>query len=206
MKLKILSLTGLALSVLCSAYTKDVMPKISRLRDKVDKALENRETHSFKDLLENAQQSSDGKTLTIASPDVSGNLITKQLSPFELSLTLNKLTKKCNNLVWSNSSDLITTLQSLMSSEKKQYKEALDILNDMITEKYAEEKLPLCTFIKELEQEKQELQKSNTNIFRLMTRNAPEKNKLNELLQKTQALKTNIDKLINLVETILLRK
>lgn len=204
MNMKIVSLAGLSLSLMVSACTADTMPKISRLRDKVDKALENKETYSFKDLLQHAQKSSDGKRLTITSPDTLGNVTTKPLSPLEVSLTINKITKECNQLVWSNSTELIETLQELML--KKQYQDALTILNDMLTEKYPKEKLQLYTFINDLEQEKEMLQESNTNVFRLMTRKATEKDKLNELLQKTQALKNNIYKLINLVETILLRK
>ncbi|MFH0898162.1 MAG: hypothetical protein V1855_01145 [bacterium] len=189
------------------------MPKISRLRDKIDSALKTEDTHSFKDLFKQAQETSLDGHVVITVPKEGEELEAndaRTMNSFELSLKIDDLKKQLKNLYWSNNVELLANLQALLTTEKRfgnsitdQY-EALLLLKTSIVEKHGDKKVPLFDFINSLQEEDSVLSKHTTSIFKILSKNSAQKNQLNQLLQQTQDLKSNLSALTQVVEKVLL--
>lgn len=201
MKKQISMLQILIVSTFCmqnSMHAKSTMPKLSRLRDKVDNAVSNQETFSLKDILKQADgQNLNGQPLTISGPTKANpfGAITSAREPneFEIALMLGDIKKQLKNLLWSNDTELVITLNKLITQNKQD--EAHLLLAHKIIEKHGQDKIPLFAFINKIQEEEQALVDFTTQFFNLLSKSNSNKDQINALLTRAQELKNNLAKL-----------
>lgn len=125
-----------------NAFSKNAMPSLKRLREKVEKALDSGSTQPFKELIEHAQKR-DGGT----SPVVRIGGTNTPKSDRE---KLQDIAEHVHNLYWSNHDTVMTALHDAVVHKKG---DALSMLVEMVEQRYSEKSAPLVAFAADLEKE-----------------------------------------------------
>lgn len=207
---KIHVIVGGALLVLSTrqAYTKTSMPRLDRLRKKVDSALEGGGEHSLKDLLERAKKRAEksGKPIDHNKLTLMALNATSSERKGSLEKKYDRIAKTLSEFMWAEDRSFIDQLTQTLDRDSN---EALLLLKGKLNEHYAQENVPLVTFIAALKHEEKALNECSTSTFKLMSHTKRSVSNVNvALVQATldeiMAYKNNLQLLMQSVERLLL--
>jgi|WetSurMetagenome_2_1015567.scaffolds.fasta_scaffold113170_3 hypothetical protein len=135
---------------------KNCLSSLKNVRDRIDNALQNGKTVSFKKLL--AAEAGDAKGLL-----VQGHQVFKASTDGKQE-NINDAEQRLNNLFWSNQQELIEIIADRMPQSRDQ---AAQLLKNKIKERCSSCKAPLIAFAQELAREEQQLSEFFTSLLRL---------------------------------------
>ena len=188
-----------------TASPKSLIPRLDRLRNKVDQALEQDNHYSLKDLLKKTKannQTIDSRQLILKALNA-----TNTESNDSQEAQFDNIMTEIGELTWSNSAVFIDQFTQSLDENNGQ---ALSLLKEEIDENYSLAKVPLVAFIAALHQEELVLNSSTTKLMKLIAvRNLSQKKKpdsamLQKGLDKIMICKTNLHALMLYIERLLL--
>ncbi|MBX9830765.1 hypothetical protein K2X40_02325 [Candidatus Babeliales bacterium] len=201
---RVVSVALVMISVCSHVSAKDsIMPGLRRVRDKVEEALRH-PVQSFRDILKNSTVDENGKQVI-----TSGVITTKGIEPLQgVDARLQVAAGKYRMVYWANNKDFFNRLKTSAAQSRTQ---ALDLLEDCLTRKFADQRAPLISFAAQLKEEETILDQCVTELFTLATyKNKDEQpsqafyQQAQSCLQEAADLKTHLADLVGMVEKLLL--
>ncbi|MBY0352854.1 hypothetical protein K2W90_00640 [Candidatus Babeliales bacterium] len=200
----VVSAVLLTFSMCSHVSAKDsIMPSLRRVRDKVEEALRH-PVQSFRDILKNSTVDEHGKQVITSGVVTASGIQPLQGADARLHVAMGKY----RMVYWANNKDFFNRLKNSAAQSRAQ---ALDLLEDCLTRKFAEERAPLISFAAQLKEEETILDQCVTELFALATyKNKDEQpsqafyQQAQSCLQEAADLKTHLADLIGLVEKLLL--
>ena len=140
--------------------SKNVMPSLKRLRDKVEKALDSADDNyqSFQVLMQQAQvlEDSPHKALRVVGADKAKSDCQK----------LRDISQDLKNLYWSHKQAIMIKLSDVFAQHKGS---ALSMLIEIVEQQYHEKKAPMIAFAVALEKELEELARCREQLNTLLS-------------------------------------
>ena len=186
----------LILSIHSQGQARRWMPSLSRLKDKVKKAVDSKVRKPIKELLAKGKKTKAGKIIFGSSAQSTGG-----------EREVHEIEAEVKKLYWANNFELF---KELAQAQQVSQRKAIEVLCTHLEKRFKGEKTLIIPFAVELSDEHEKLTSATTELFRSLEKENKKKPNDKDFRQKVQAciticsgLKKQVEDLMVLIDNLL---